>query len=271
MPSTMRFSRNATCFFSPRGCCTIVTNSPSSALPSDSISRLKPNGASCLGRRPHRHDCEIQTLIGEEEPIGIEAECGDFEQFAVDAVLVVELDVARRGGLCGVEDVMVGQHQVWRDHRPGAVSEESSVAVLDEDAAHRAGRGHTGIQIPRSDEIRCVDDGFEQLLRRRRVGYRGALDGLFGQPLGRLGGRGRRKLVAGAEAGDAVEAPCDKFGRVELGQVSRGGQRLLVREARFGTFDHPAAESLELLLGKHPSVLLRFATRIALIRVGVLE
>ena len=47
--STILFSRSAICFFSPRGCCTIVTNSPMIALPSASISRLKPNGASSPG------------------------------------------------------------------------------------------------------------------------------------------------------------------------------------------------------------------------------
>ena len=44
--STILFSRSATCFFSPRGCCTIVTYSPMIALPSASISGLNPNGAS---------------------------------------------------------------------------------------------------------------------------------------------------------------------------------------------------------------------------------
>src|ERR687884_71486 len=50
--STMWLSRSATCFFSPRGCWTIVTKSPGIALPSAAMRRLKPNCARSAGPGP---------------------------------------------------------------------------------------------------------------------------------------------------------------------------------------------------------------------------
>ena len=166
--STILFSRSATCFFSPRGCCTIVTYSPMIALPSASISRLKPNGASSAARRPHRDEREVALVVGEEEAVGVERQQRDVERPAVDAVLEVELDHAAARRLGVGQHVVVGQQQRGGDERAGAEADVAADRVADVHAADRPRGGHAGVEVADADEVRGDDDLLEQLLRARR-------------------------------------------------------------------------------------------------------
>jgi hypothetical protein len=134
----------------------------------------------------------------------------------------VTFDLAgdRRPG--GVQDVMVGQHQVRRDHRPSAVADQLATVVLDQNAADRAGRSNALVEIPGADEVRGVDDGFEQFLARRRVGHlRRTLDRLLDQLVGRGGRGGFGQLVACAVPRDPVQPLRDALGGVHLRQTGR--------------------------------------------------
>ena len=224
-----------------------------------------------LGARAHRHDGEIQSLVGQEEPVGVEAERGDLEQVSVDAVLVVEFDVAGGGRPWVVEHVMVGQHQVRRDHRPGAVADEPSAVVLDQDAPDGACGGDTGVQIPGSDDVVGVDDGFEKLVGRGGLGHRngGPLDGLR-QQLFRRGGRRRLgQFVAGVVAGDPVQPLRDAFGRVRPSQAARRRERLLVLQPRLGAFGDAPQGGLPLLLLQNAAAQLCVPAGIEVVTVEV--
>ena len=73
-----------------------------------------------LGRRAHRDEREVEVLVGEEEPVGIERERLREQRLAVDAVLEVELDHAAARRLRVGQHVVVGQQQRGGDERARA-------------------------------------------------------------------------------------------------------------------------------------------------------
>ena len=230
---------------------------------------VEPERDEVVVLRPHGHDREIQSLVGDEEAVGVEVERGDVEQTAVDAVLIIELDLAGRGGLRVVQHMMVGHHQVRRDHRPGAIPDEPSAAVLDQDAPDRPGGGHAGVQKPRSDEIVGVDDGFEQVFGRRRFGHRGRVpfQRLLQQLLGRGGRRGLGQLIACVVAGDPVQPLGNAFRCVRLHQAGRRRERLLVLRPRRGALLDSATRGLVLSLLQDTAAQRLVAARIGLFAV----
>ena len=162
--STIRFSRSATCFFSPRGCCTIVTNSPMIALPSRLDQAVEAE------RRPARRawratatSAKSRSSSARKKRSGSSGEELRRQRPAVDAVLVVELDraVARRLGVR--EHVVVGEQQ--RAARPASRCRSPASAaggVADVHAADRPRGGDARVEVADADEVVGVDDLLEQ-------------------------------------------------------------------------------------------------------------
>ena len=201
--STIRFSRSATCFFSPRGCCTIVTNSPMIALPSASISGLNPNGASSAAVARTATSAKSRSSSARKKRSGSSGSNVTSQRPAVDAVLEVELDHARRSRVSASGSTWwLVSSSARGDERARAEADVAADRVADPHAADGPRGGHARVEVARADEVRGEDDLLEQLLRPRPVGDR-RVAVVTREPVDALGDALRR--IRGGEAAGARE------------------------------------------------------------------
>ena len=134
----------------------------------------EPEGAQLVGGRFHRHEREVETFVGDEEAVRVEAERPHRPGQAVHPVLVVELDEAEPRGPGVRQHVVVGEQQFRRHQRAGAVPGEPAALVPDVHPADGGRSRHAAFEVTHAEQVVGEDDPFED---RARGGHRGRVAG----------------------------------------------------------------------------------------------